>query len=115
MIILVGASASGKTVVAKDLAARYGYTKAITHTTRPKREGEINGVDYFFVTKKEFLDMESRGEFVETTWYNGNFYGCSKAQVADDKCVVVEFAAELLLNFASENRAECAVSRLDRK
>ena len=103
MIILVGASASGKTVIAKLLASRYDIKKAITHTTRNKREGEVNGVDYFFVTKNEFLLMERMDEFVETTWYNGNFYGCSKAQVADDKCVVVDPAGlEHFLALGSE-------------
>ena len=90
MILLVGASASGKTEIAKYLASHFGITKAITHTTRPMREGEKNGVDYFFVRKQEFLNMEMLDQFVETTFYNGNLYGCSKSQVADDKCVVVD-------------------------
>ena len=90
MIILYGASASGKTEIAKYLSAKYGITKAITHTTRKMREGERNGVDYFFVSKQEFLDMENMGELVESTFYNGNLYGCSKAQVADNKCIVVD-------------------------
>ena len=90
MILLIGASASGKTEVAKYLAKTYGITKAITHTTRSMREGEQNGVDYFFVNKPEFLRMEENGLLVESTFYNGNLYGCSKAQVADDKCIVLD-------------------------
>lgn len=90
MIILVGASASGKTEIAKYLASAYGITKAITHTTRNMREGEVNGVDYFFVSKNEFLQLEANHELVESTFYNGNLYGCSKGQVADDKCIVVD-------------------------
>ncbi len=90
MIILVGASASGKTEIAKYLAANYGIKKAITHTSREKREGEIDGVDYFFVPEAIFIQMKSRYCFVETTYYNGHYYGCSKDQVADDKCVVVD-------------------------
>ena len=90
MIILVGASASGKTEIAKCLAANYGIKKAITHTSREKRDGEKDGVDYFFVPEAIFLQMKSRYSFVETTFYNGHYYGCSKDQVADDKCVVVD-------------------------
>lgn len=90
MIILVGASASGKTEIAKYLAAHYGMKKAITHTTREKREGEKDGVDYFFVPEAIFLQMKSRYAFVETTFYNGHYYGCSKDQVEDDRCVVVD-------------------------
>lgn len=92
MIILVGPSASGKTEIAKRLASEYGIVKAITHTSRPMRDGERNGVDYYFVTKKEFLAMLDRKELVESTFYNGNFYGCSKKEVADDKCIVVDVA-----------------------
>ena len=54
MIVLCGASASGKTVTALDLQQRYGLVKAITTTTREKRVGETDGVEYFFVTKEEF-------------------------------------------------------------
>ncbi|MDD4005965.1 MAG: guanylate kinase, partial [Bacilli bacterium] len=71
MIILVGASASGKTEIAKILTRKYGIVKAITHTTRDMREGEKNGVDYFFVSKDEFAALAKQNAFVETTFYNG--------------------------------------------
>lgn len=90
MIILVGASASGKTEIAKILTRKFGIIKAITHTTRPMREGEKDGVDYFFVGKDEFLKLADEKFFVETTFYNGNYYGCSKSQVRDDKAVIVD-------------------------
>ncbi len=90
MILLIGASASGKTEVSKALRISYGIVKAITHTTRAPRKGEINDVDYHFVTEEEFLNMEKRDCFVETTFYNGHHYGCSKAEIADDKCVIVD-------------------------
>lgn len=90
MIILVGASASGKTEVAKLLRDRFNITKAITHTSRKPRIGEQNGIDYFFVSREEFLKLRGQHFFVETTEYNGNFYGCSLSQVSEDKCVVVD-------------------------
>lgn len=90
MILLVGASASGKTEVAKMLMKKYGIVKAITHTTREKRLGEKNAVDYFFVSKEEFLKMKENDMFVETTIYNNNFYGTSKAEINDGKVVVVD-------------------------
>lgn len=92
MIVLSGASASGKTEVAKMLAAKYNIVKVITTTTRPMRINEINGKDYFFVTVEEFHKMEKEGRFVETTQYNGNFYGSTKDQIADSKCIVVDLA-----------------------
>ena len=53
MIVLAGASASGKTEVAKLLAKKYGIVKIITTTTREKRVGEVDKRDYFFVSKIE--------------------------------------------------------------
>lgn len=90
MIILVGASASGKTVTALDLEKRFGLTKAITTTTRAIRKGEINGVHYFFVTKEEFKKRLKDNKFVESSLYNNNYYGCGLDQVADDKVVVLD-------------------------
>lgn len=90
MILLIGPSASGKTEISKDLSLRYGMLKVITHTTRAPRPGEIYGVDYYFVQEEDFLQLEKRGFFVETTLYNGHHYGCSKNEIADDKVVVVD-------------------------
>ena len=90
MIVLAGASASGKTEVAKMLAAKYGIVKAITTTTRDMRVGEVNGRDYFFVSKEEFKQMITDNRFVEFTTYNENLYGSTKDQIAMNKCVVVD-------------------------
>ncbi|HPM07636.1 MAG: AAA family ATPase [Bacilli bacterium] len=90
MIILVGASASGKTEIAKILARKYGIAKAITHTTRPMRDGEKDGLDYFFVSKEDFQKLLAENFFVEMTLYNENYYGCSKSQVSDNRAVIVD-------------------------
>lgn len=90
MIVISGASASGKTEVAKILYKKYGISRSITVTTREKRVGEVNGVDYFFVDKKEFQRMIKNDELVEYTEYNNNFYGSRKDQIRSDKCIVIE-------------------------
>ena len=90
MIVLTGASASGKTVTALDLKKRYGLVKAITTTTRQKRIGETDGVEYFFVTVDEFLKRLSENKFVEYSLYNGNYYGCGIDQISDNKIVVLD-------------------------
>ena len=90
MIVLSGASASGKTEAAKMLMAKYGIQKAITTTTRPMRKNEQNGKDYFFVTKEEFEAMIKEDRFVEHTLYNGNYYGSTKDQIAEDRSVVID-------------------------
>lgn len=90
MIILVGASASGKTEVAKELKKKYAIQKVVTHTTRLKRAHEIDDIDYHFVSVEEFLKLQSENYFVETTLYNGNYYGTSKKEIADNKCLIVD-------------------------
>lgn len=86
----MGPSASGKTEVAKLLETRYGLRKIVTHTTRPMRLNERQDADYHFVTKEQFLDLKARGAFVETTTYNDHYYGTSRAEIADDKCLVLD-------------------------
>lgn len=90
MIIIVGPSASGKTEVAKVLKKDYDIKKAITHTTRPPRPGERNGVDYYFVNEETFALLKKSDAFVETTTYGDYHYGCSKAQVSKNKCAVLD-------------------------
>jgi guanylate kinase len=90
MIILTGPSASGKTATCLYLQAHYGIRKVITHTTRPIRAGETNDVDYHFVSIPEFEALKKEDFFVETVFYNGNFYGTSRKEVQIDKCMAVE-------------------------
>lgn len=90
MIILTGPSASGKTATCLYLQAHYGIKKVITHTTRPIRDGELNDVDYHFVSKDEFENLKKDNAFIETVSYNGNFYGTSRKEVRIDKCMAVE-------------------------
>lgn len=90
MIVLSGASATGKTEIAKVLASKYGIVKVITTTTRPMRINEVDGKDYFFVTKEQFEEMIRNDEFVEFTIYNGNYYGSTKSQIGDNKCIVTD-------------------------
>lgn len=92
MIVLSGASASGKTEVAKMLHQKYGIVKVITTTTREKRIHEKNGVDYFFVDQTMFDQMIKDDKFVEYTKYNDKCYGSTKDQIANDKCIVVDLA-----------------------
>lgn len=73
MIVLVGASGSGKTSVAKELEKR-GYSRVVTYTTRPMRDGEKDGVDYYFLSDEDFDTIKDG--FVEHSTYRGWRYGC---------------------------------------
>ncbi len=90
MLVLVGPSASGKSVIVKELVKNYGLEKFITCTTRNKRVGEVDGVDYYFFTEEEFAKLYSNNEFIETVYYNGNYYGTLKKEASDNKVVILE-------------------------
>lgn len=90
MIILVGASASGKTVICKELIASFGMKKFVTTTTREKRLNEIDGFDYFFVSKEKFEEKIKHSEFIEYVNYNNNFYGSEKKEIGENKVIILE-------------------------
>ena len=90
MLVLVGPSASGKSAIVKCLTKKYGLEKFITCTTRKVRIGEVDGVDYHFFTQEEFSELYKNDEFIETVYYNGNYYGTLKKEVNDNKVVILE-------------------------
>lgn len=91
MIILTGPSASGKTATCLYLQEHYGIKKVITHTTREMRAGEVNDIDYHFVSKDTFNAMKKEDAFIETVSFDDNYYGTSRKEVKIDKCLAVEF------------------------
>ena len=54
---------------------------SVSHTTREKRPGEVDGVDYFFVARERFESMAAAGEFLEYAEVFGNLYGTSRGEV----------------------------------
>jgi guanylate kinase len=90
MLILVGASASGKTEIAKILIRDFGYKKMITTTSRRPRKGEINGIDYHFISKKRFENKIKKDAFLEYVTYNNHYYGTPKKGVEKNKVLIVD-------------------------
>lgn len=89
MIVLVGASASGKSSIEKYIVDNYGYNKIVSYTTRDPREGEVDGIDYHFITVKQFKELQGQGFFSETAIYNNWYYGTAKEDCTDDKIAVL--------------------------
>lgn len=89
MILLVGESASGKSTIEKQLV-NYGYSKIVSYTTRPMREGEVNGIDYHYISEEDFLYHLKINFFAEYTIYNGWYYGIAHEDCLDNSVVVVE-------------------------
>jgi len=81
-LVLSSPSGGGKTTIAKALlAARDDVGYSISATTRPPRKGEVDGRDYFFLTRAEFERRIQAGEFVEWAEYSGHRYGTLREQV----------------------------------
>lgn len=100
LIVYSGPSGVGKSTVRqeffKDESLKLTYS--ISMTTRVPRAGEENGIDYFFVTKDEFLKAIDNGELLEHAEYVGNYYGTPKKYVDklrdEGKNVVLEIDIE---------------------
>lgn len=76
LIVFSGPSGSGKGTVLKEyLAAHPEAAFSVSATTRDPRPGEVDGVNYHFVTRERFEEMIGKGEVLEYTQYNGNYYG----------------------------------------
>lgn len=94
LVVLSGFSGAGKGTIMKEIIKRYPYFLSISATTRKPREGEVDGVDYFFHTKEEFETMIENNELIEWAEYVGNYYGTPKKaveqQLAEGKDVLLE-------------------------
>ena len=75
LIALFGPSGSGKDTLAKILAMRRDVSEVITCTTRPKRDYEQDGVDYYFLTVEDFTTKVLDNTMLEATSFRGWFYG----------------------------------------
>lgn len=78
-IILCGKAASGKDHLRKILEGR-GFKYGVSYTTRPPRQGEIDGRDYYFIDEAEFKDLIEQNFFYEHVSFNGWYYGTSREQ-----------------------------------
>jgi len=82
LVLISGPSGVGKDAVLKRMQEMgYPFHFVITATTRPRRPGEVNGVDYFFLSEAEFAAMLENGELLEHALVYGEHKGVPKAQV----------------------------------
>ncbi|MBD8089300.1 guanylate kinase [Pseudomonas fluorescens] len=81
IITLSGMSTSGKTYLAKALSDMPQFSKAVSVTTRPMRDGEADGVDYHFVSTDEFKALIDKGEFLEYEASHKAMYGTAAFEV----------------------------------
>jgi guanylate kinase len=84
LFIVSSPSGGGKTTLIRRLLANppgQPLHFSVSHTTRPRRDGEVDGREYHFISAAEFETMARHGDFLEHNEVHGNFYGTSKAEV----------------------------------
>ena len=87
LVVISGFSGAGKGTLMKALMKEYGdsYALSVSATTRKPRPGEMDGVDYFFVTKDKFEQMIAEDALIEYAQYVGNYYGTPRDYVEQDR------------------------------
>ena len=82
ILIISAPSGAGKTTLCRALMERFSSMKeSVSYTTRTPREGEVHGVDYFFVSRQEFQHMIDSDAFAEWAEVHGNLYGTALATI----------------------------------
>jgi guanylate kinase len=85
VFVVSAPSGAGKTSLVKALLEADPQVKlSVSYTTRPPRPGEIDGVHYHFVSKERFMEMMSRGDFLESAEVYGNYYGTSQHWIEEE-------------------------------
>lgn len=94
LTVISGFSGAGKGTLMKAILEKYDYGLSISATTRAPREGEVNGREYYFLSKQKFEDMIANQALIEWAQYVDNYYGTPKKyveeQLAAGKNVILE-------------------------
>ena len=84
LVVYSGFSGVGKGTVMKEMLKREEtFRLSVSATTREPRPGEVDGREYYFLTKEKFLEMIEKDEFLEYAQYADNYYGTPKKAVED--------------------------------
>ena len=102
LVVVSAPSGAGKSTLCDNVrAALPSASRAVTCTTREPRDGELDGVDYYFLGEEEFLALVEGGEFLENAVVHGNHYGVLKSEL---RAKLVE-GSDVLLNIDVQGAA----------
>ena len=106
LIVISGFSGVGKGTVVKRLVRDYGYSLSISATTRAPREGEVDGREYYFKTKEDFMNLIDYNGFIEWAVYVENYYGTPRAfvekELAAGHNVILEIEVQGAMNIKEQ-------------
>ena len=88
MLIILGESGSGKTTLQQYICNKTNMKRAVSCTTRPKRDGEEDGKDYYFINDTDYLNLLDNNLLCEGANYRGWFYGLEKSELKDNNILV---------------------------
>ena len=98
MVVVSGPAGSGKGTVNAELLKTGDFVYSVSATTRAPRPGEVDGVNYHFITEEDFRARIAEGGMLEYTQYCGNFYGTPKKEaeevLASGKHLILEIEVD---------------------
>lgn len=96
LYVISAPSGAGKTSLCKEIIDIFPDLRhSVSYTTRPPRNGEVHGRDYFFVGKEEFNRMVDAGEFAEWAEVHGNLYGTSLATLKESRSEGIDLILDI--------------------
>ena len=96
LYVISAPSGAGKTTLCKEVIDIFPNLRhSVSYTTRPPRNGEVHGRDYFFVGKEEFSRMVEAGEFAEWAEVHGNLYGTSLATLKECRAEGIDLILDI--------------------
>ena len=104
LFVISAPSGTGKTTLCENLRSTPDFIYSVSCTTRPPRGGEVDGVDYHFLKKEDFLRRVERGEMLEYAQVHGNHYGTLKATVKEALAVGTDVLLDIDVQGAASIR-----------
>ena len=87
--IITGPSGVGKNTIINELSNHLDFYFSVSHTTRPRRENEVNGKDYYFITEEEFENLIKNDQMIEYEQYGDFYYGTSREELSNDSSIII--------------------------
>ena len=105
LLLVSGPSGSGKSTLCRRLEDEKEVAFSVSCTTRDPRKGEVDGSDYYFLSKEDFLRKVEAGDFIEHAEVHGNFYGTLRSEVVDRLEKGVDVVMDIDVQGAAQVRA----------
>lgn len=107
VLALYGKGGAGKDTILNWIVSNYPYMhEIISCTTRPPRSYEKEGVNYFFLTKDEFIEKHQSGNMLETAEFNGWYYGTPLSSLKEDKINIGVFNPDGIMQLLADARLD---------